>query len=311
MIRIDRRIVHCLSLGCVGVLFLLSFEARAQADPPLKVIVTLPVLKDLTEQIGREHVEVRSLIMGFESTHTYSPKPGDIVAVREARLFFQIGVGLEIWVDSLIKNADNKSLLVVTTGQGVPLLRDQGLEDTEPNIPAADRHRLGNPYIWLDPENAKTMLRHITDGLIKLDPKNKGFYLRNQAEYLKELDLLETKLKQKAAKLSRRKIVTHLPAWPYFARRFGFEIGGSLLTQVGTEPSAHRLADLIKTMKREKIKVIGSEPQLNAELPQTVAKETDATVVLLTVLPGAIPGTETYLTLMEYNVNQLVETLSR
>ncbi len=311
MIRIDRKIVRCLSLGCVGALFLLSFEARAQADPPLKVVATLPVLKDLTEQIGREHVEVRSLITGLESEHTYSPKPSDIVAVREAQLFFQIGVGLEIWVDSLIKNADNKSLLVVTTGQGVPLLRDQGLEETESNTPSPDRHRLGNPHIWLDPENAKTMLRHITDGLIKVDPKSKGVYLHNQAEYLKELDLLEAKLKQKVAKLSHRKIVTYHPAWPYFARRFGFEIRGSLLTQVGTEPSAHRLADLIKTMKQEKIKVIASEPQLNPELPQTVAKETGATVVLLTVLPGAIPGTETYLSMMEYNVNQLVEALSR
>ncbi len=176
MTRIDRRIVHCLFLGCVGALLLLSFEARAQAEPPLKVIVTLPVLKDLTEQIGREHVEVRSLITELESEHTYSPTSNDILAVREARLFFQIGLGLEIWVDGLIKNAGNKNLLVVTTGQGVPLLRDQGLEEEETgsNTPSLDRHRLGNPHIWLDPENAKTMLRHITDGLIKIDPKSKG-----------------------------------------------------------------------------------------------------------------------------------------
>lgn len=308
---IDGRIVHCLSLGCVGALFLLCFEARAQADPPLKVVVTLPVLKDLTEQIGREHVAVRSLITGLESEHTYSPKPSDIVAVHEAQLFFQIGVGLEVWVDSLIKNAGNKNLLVVITGQGVPLLRDQGLEETGSNTPSLERHRLGNPDIWLDPENAKTMLRHITDGLIKLDPKGQGIYLHNQAEYLKELDLLEAKLKQKVARLSQRKIVTYYPAWPYFARRFGFEIRGSLLNQVGMEPSAHRLADLIKTMKQEKIKVIASEPQLNPELSETVAKETGANVVLLTVLPGAIPGTETYLSMIEYDVDQLVEALSR
>ncbi len=105
--------------------------------------------------------------------------------------------------------------------------------------------------------------------------------------------------------------MTYRPTWPYFARRFGFEIGGSLLAQVGAEPSAHRLADLTKMMKQKKITVIASEPQLNPELPQTVAKETGATVVLLTVLPGTIPGTETYLSMIEYNVNQLVEALSR
>ncbi|HXC62639.1 MAG TPA: metal ABC transporter substrate-binding protein, partial [Nitrospiria bacterium] len=228
MIKIDRRIVHRLFWGCMGALLLLSFEARAQAEPPLKIVVTLPVLKDLTEQIGREHVVVRSLITELESEYTYSPTSNDILAVNEARIFFQIGIGLEVWVDGLIKNAGNKNLLVVTTGQGVPLLRDPGLEESGSNTPPLNRHRLGNPHIWLDPENAKTILRHITDGLIKVDSKSKRVYLHNQAEYLKKLDFLEAGLKQKTSKLIHRKIVTYDPSWPYFARRFGFEIAGSL-----------------------------------------------------------------------------------
>jgi ABC-type Zn uptake system ZnuABC Zn-binding protein ZnuA len=306
-----RKIVRRLAFGSLGALSLLSFGARAQADPPLKVVVTLPVLKDLTEQIGREHVEVRSLVTGLENEHAYVPSPDDIAAVREARLFFRIGAGLETWADGLIRNNSRRNLTVVTTGKGVPLLRDQGPEETEPNVSSAGRHLLGNPHIWLDPKNAKTMLRNITDGLIKLDAKNKGVYLRNQAEYLKRLDFLEAKLKRKTAKLVHRKIVTHHPAWPYFARRFGFEIGGSLLTQAGTEPSTRWVAAVIKTMNREKIKVIVSEPQLDPRLPQAVAKETGAAVVLLTALPGAIPGTETYLSLIEYNVDRLVAALSR
>jgi ABC-type Zn uptake system ZnuABC Zn-binding protein ZnuA len=305
MIKIAR------STGALILLFF-CFVASAQAGPPISVIVTLPVLKDLTEQIGKENVAVRSLVTPLENPHAYSPKPDDVAAVREARLFLQIGLGpgLEPWADGLIKDAANKNLTIVSTGQGVPLLRD-GPEDSEPGADAPDRQRLGNPHIWLDPENVKTMLRHITDSLIKLDPKNKGAYLHNQAEYLKELDPLEAKLKQKTAKLDRRKVVTHHPAWPYFARRFGFEIAGSLLSSSGTEPSARRLQELIRKMKREKINVIASEPQLGAELPQTVAGETGAAVVLLAVSPGAIPGTETYLSMIEYNVNRLIDALSR
>ena len=311
MIMRDRKIVQFLWLSCLGMLFLLPLEVKAEMDQPLRVVVTLPVLKDLTEQVGKERVEVKSLITGLESEHTYSPKPSDVLAVREARLFFQIGVGLEVWTDSLIKNAGNQNLLVITTGQGIPLLRDRELEDTETESAPHEQHRLGNPHIWLDPENVKIMLRHITDSLIKLDPKGKASYLHNQAEYLKKLDRLGAKLKQKVARLNDRKIVTYHPAWPYFARRFGFKIRGNILSQVGTEPSAHHLAELTQTMKREKIKVIVSEPQLNPGFPQTIAQETGAKIVILTVLPGAIPGTETYLSMMEYNVNQLVEALSR
>ena len=67
---------------------------------PLNVVVTIPVLKDLVEQVGGPHVRVTSLLSGYENEHTYSPKPSDLVAVRNARLLFEVGIGLEVWVST-------------------------------------------------------------------------------------------------------------------------------------------------------------------------------------------------------------------
>ena len=58
---------------------------------PLNVVVTIPVLKDLAEQVGGPHVRVTSLLNGYENEHTYSPKPSDLVAVRNAQLLFEVG----------------------------------------------------------------------------------------------------------------------------------------------------------------------------------------------------------------------------
>ena len=91
---------------------------------PLNIVVTIPVLKNLTEQVGGPHVRVISLLSGYENEHTYSPKPSDLVAVRKARLLFEVGIGLEVWVASLVKNAGSPSLRVVTTSQGIGLIRD-------------------------------------------------------------------------------------------------------------------------------------------------------------------------------------------
>ncbi|HYM88164.1 MAG TPA: zinc ABC transporter substrate-binding protein, partial [Nitrospiraceae bacterium] len=67
--------------------------AYAASPPePLNIVVTIPVLKDLTEQVGGPHVRVRSLLSGYENEHTYSPKPSDLVAVRKARLLFEVGI---------------------------------------------------------------------------------------------------------------------------------------------------------------------------------------------------------------------------
>jgi ABC-type Zn uptake system ZnuABC Zn-binding protein ZnuA len=300
---------HLLKATFLILLVLIPSKA-AGTDHRLQVVVTLPILQDFAQVIGQERVEVKSLLTGLESEHTYTPKPTDILAVKHAQLLLQVGLGLENWVDSLIKNASNDQVLIVTTSEGIPLIKDVSNLVQEDTDHPKHSHSLGNPHIWLDPVNAKIMLRHTMEGLLRLDPEGQGAYLKSFSEYIKKLDRLEREGKQKVNALKDRRIITHHAAWPYFARRFGFIIEGNLINQVGSEPSAKALAGLTRKIKKEGIKVIVSEPQLNPKLPEMVARETGAKVVVLTPLPGAIPGTETYLSMIEYNINQLVQALS-
>src|SRR5437879_8723810 len=107
----------------------------------VKVVATLPILKEFAEQVGREHVEVHSLITGLESEHSYSPKPSDLRSLGEAHLLLEVGLGLEVWVAGLVKNAANPQLRVITTSQGVGLIRDHTV--------AARSPAPGNPHLSL------------------------------------------------------------------------------------------------------------------------------------------------------------------
>jgi ABC-type Zn uptake system ZnuABC Zn-binding protein ZnuA len=276
--------------------------------PPIQVVVTMPVLKDFVEQVGGSHVQVLSLLSGLESEHTYSPKPSDIIAVRKAQLLVEVGAGLEVWVSSLVKNAGSASLAVITTSKGIALIRDQSRDDS--HQAAEDNAHGGNPHIWLDPENAKIMMRHITEALIKIDQAHASIYRDNQAAYLRQLDQLQKELVERLKTTKDRRIVVYHPAWPYFARRFGFRIFDEIVTQAGAEPSAHHLQELISRIRKEGIRVIVSEPQMNSKIPGMLARETGARIVVLSPLPGAMPGTETYLSLLRYNVMQLANALS-
>ena len=287
------------ALSAFTFLLLSSFPCFSE---PLPVVVTLPVLKDFTEQIGRGHVTVKSLITGLESEHTYTPKPSDMIAIKKARLLVRIGLGLEVWVKALIRNADRPDLAIVTTSDAIPLIQDAH-SDGHPH------GTKGNPHIWLDPENAKIMIRHITEGLIRLDPAHQEDYLRNQLNYVAQLDQLTLDLVSKVAALPNRGIITHHPAWPYFARRFGFVIEGNLLTQVGSEPSAKWIGALIQKIRDKRIKAIVSEPQLSSKIPKTLAEETGARIVILSPLTGAIPGTDSYMALIRYNTEALITAL--
>ena len=279
----------------------------ASPPEPLNIVVTIPVLKDLTEQVGGPHVRVTSLLSGYENEHTYSPKPSDLVAVRKARLLFEVGIGLEVWVSSLVKNAGSASLRVVTTSKGIALLRDR--PDHDGAVHAAEEDERGNPHVWLDPENATTMMRHITEALIQVDPAHATEYRTNQASYLRKLDQLRGDLSERISRVADRRFIAHHPAWPYFARRFGFQIVGTIQPQSGSEPSALHLHGLIAKINNDRIKVVVSEVQLSQRIPDLLAKETGTRVVVLTTLPGGLPHTDTYLDMLRYNVLQLANAL--
>ena len=285
------------------------YPARAEAQDPINVVVTIPVLKDLAEQVGRSHVRVRSLLSGYENEHTYSPKPSDLVAVRKAQLLFEVGIGLEVWVASLVKTAGSPSLRVITTSQGIDVIQDDEGHRHGPHDEGTTDGATGNPHIWLDPDNAVIMLRHITDALTQIDPSHTDEYRNNQTAYLQQLDQLQTDLSRRVKSLPNRRFIAHHPAWPYFARHFGFEIAGTIQVQSGAEPSALHLQSLITTIKKDRVNVIVSEVQLSQRLPSLLAKESHARVVVLTTLPGGLPGTETYLDMLRYNVLQLADAL--
>jgi ABC-type Zn uptake system ZnuABC Zn-binding protein ZnuA len=284
-------------------------SSGAEVQGPINIVVTIPVLKDLAERVGSSHVRVTSLLSGYENEHTYSPKPSDLVAVRKARLLFQVGIGLEVWVASLVKNAGSPSLRVVTTSQGIGLIRDRADSHAGPHQANEKPEPRGNPHIWMDPENVAIMLRHITETLIAVDPAHAADFRNNQALYLRQLDQVRNELLNRVKALSDRRFVAHHPAWPYLARRFGFDIAATIQIQSGAEPSALQLQSLIEKIKKERIKVIVSEIQLSQKLPELLSKETKTRVVVLTTLPGGLPGTETYLDMLRYNVLQLVDAL--
>lgn len=298
------RVLWLVWLACVA-----SWNGVAWADAPIPVVTTIPVLKDLVEQVGGDQVRVLSLLNGLENEHSYSPKPSDLVAVKKARLLVEIGAGLEVWVAGLLRSARNPQLIVVTTAEGIELI---GGERLAPEHAAAHaQHQVGNPHIWLDPFHAAQMVRRITEALIQAAPSQTDLFRRHETRYLAELAQTTSELLARLRPLSDRRLIVHHPAWPYFAKRFDLQIVGEIQTQSGSEPSPRRLQALIDHIKRDHIRVIVSEPQLNQKLPRLLAQETGAHVVVLTPMPGGVPGTETYLDMLRYNVLQLVDAFGR
>jgi manganese/iron transport system substrate-binding protein len=248
------------------------------AAPPkpggrLQVVTTISVLADWARQVGGDKVEVKSLLTGNESPHTYEASPPDVATIARADVLFRVGLGLEDWLDPVIQNAGNSKLAIVDAATGVT------------DIVQGDEHdRYGNPHIWLDPALAKIGINNLVQVLVRLDSRNETLYQRREAAYFERLDSLSASISAEVARLSDKRIVTYHDAWPYFARRFGLEIVATIEPIPGQEPSAKDLARLVDLIRREHIRVITTEPQLSSALPDMLARETGAKVVSLNPL---------------------------
>ena len=89
--------------------FLSAASVLAQADR-VKVVVTLPTVKALVDEIGGERVDVIALARGDQDPHFVTPTPVLMSRTREADLFIENGFSLERWADDVANGSGNSKI---------------------------------------------------------------------------------------------------------------------------------------------------------------------------------------------------------
>jgi zinc transport system substrate-binding protein len=136
-----------------------------------------------------------------------------------------------------------------------------------------DDHNHGefDAHIWLDPENAKEMVKIIRDELIKIDPEGQRQYSVNTAGATLELDNLINNVEKELSK-DISYVVFH-DAYQYFETRFGVTSAGALTLNPDVLPGAKQIADIQDLIRDKGIKCIFSEPQYNPKIIETLGND--------------------------------------
>lgn len=281
------------------LIIFLSFANTVLAEP-VKVIVSIHPLSDITKQIGKDKVIVKTLLPPAASPHNFEPTPKQMIEFRNAKIFIKIGAGLEFWSDRIVKAASNKNLMVLDLSTDMPL------------IYGTHEHKHGHagqsadPHFWLDPVLAKRIVDRIANALIQIDAPNKKFYADNAEIYKKELDKLNKEIIQKVGKFMVKEYVTFHPAWNYFSMRYGLKVIGVIEKAPGREPAPGDVARIVRELKKLNTRVVFAEPQLNPKIAEAIAKEANAKVLFLDPIGTSnTPDRDTYLKLMRYNISQM------
>ena len=165
-----------------------------------------------------------------------------------------------------------------------------------------------DPHIWLNPVYAQLQAKNIANALSNSDPMNKNYYQTNAEIYIKELDLLDSKIRNDLSGC-RTDFITFHDAFSYFAQEYG-------LTQhtivTSTDPhgdvTPKTLEKIISTAKKLNIKVIFAEESTSTKTSQVIADEIGGKVLVLSPLE-IVSDEEDYVSKMTQNLDSLKESL--
>jgi ABC-type Zn uptake system ZnuABC Zn-binding protein ZnuA len=279
----------------------------------LSVVATFSILGDLVQNVGGDRVTIRTLVGPGGDAHTFEPSPADGVALSEASLIFESGLGFEPWLDELYVSSGSKAERVVVTERVEPINAAEGAEHAEGQPSEPEEF---DPHVWGDAGNAIRMVESIRDALARADASNAGVYQANAERYLAELKALDDFIVAETSKLppQRRKLVTTHDTFGYFAKRYGYEILGTALgsSTEAADPSAGELAKLIAGIEAAGVPAIFAENVQNPGLMERIASEAGVKLgpTLYTDALGE-PGSDgdTYLKMMRYNITTIVSAL--
>ena len=169
-----------------------------------------------------------------------------------------------------------------------------------------------DPHIWLNPLNAKVMVREIARNLAKVDPSNTATYKNNADAMLTQIDSVSAKISATLEPVRGRPFIVFHDAYQYFEDRFGLQAAGSITTSPEVMPGAARIKEMQKRVRDLGAVCVFSEPQFTPKLISVVTEGSAAKQGVLDPLGAALsPGPDLYITLIKNIAGSMATCLSR
>lgn len=303
MLPLRRISVSLLALALAGAA--LAGCGASSAPVPagaVRVVATTTQVGDFVRAVGGGRVQVVQVLRPNNDPHEYEPRPNDVTALVHAPLVFESGDGLDAWMGKVVAASGGRPRVV--TLADAPAARP-------PGGPAGASRR--DPHWWHDPRNVEAAIPVIRDALARANPAAAAVYARNARAYLARLRRLDAGILAciRRVPAAQRKLVTDHDAFGSFARRYGIDVVGAVIPSQSTEAeaSAGDVAQLVRTIRRERVHAVFPESSVNAKLAQAIARETGAASGYKlygdTLGPAGSDGA-TYLAMERHNADAMV-----
>ncbi|ADJ25398.1 periplasmic solute binding protein [Dehalogenimonas lykanthroporepellens BL-DC-9] len=281
------------------LLTLISLPLTACRVQPKKegIVVTHAILGVIVEELAGDRIKVTTLMPGGADPHDWEPSARDIERLNNARLIVWNGLGLEESVAGAVDNAVAGGALLFTATDHIEIRyagetefghkKDEDDHSHEPGAP--------DPHFWTDPLAMKQVVSALAQELLtQLNMDVTG----RSAALIASLDNLHADVLTMLTVTpdDSRLLVTGHDSLGYFARRYGFDIMGTVVPGLSSQAdiSAADVAAIIAQIETHQVKAIFIEPGVSAGVARQISEATGAKVVELS--PAALPDDGSYFT---------------
>ena len=291
----------------ISIISTLFYFSSVKAE--IKVVTSIKPIHSLVSYIMEGVGSPDLIVDGYNSPHGFSLKPSHAKMLQEADIVIYVGEGVEEFLEKPLESIASNAVKFELLGQsGIKKLKfrernifeghddhghDKKAKKEDHDDHGHDDHGHGqfDPHIWLDPMNAKIIVKKVTNQLSKLDKENSSIYKSNSKKALKELDQMIKEVKSDVNKDA--KVVVFHDAYQYFEKRFKVNIIGALTVNTDVLPGAEQLAEIREVIEHEKVTCVLSEPQFNPDIVETIAKDTNISSGVLDPLGATLDSGKT------------------
>ncbi|MBI5665003.1 MAG: zinc ABC transporter substrate-binding protein [Nitrospirae bacterium] len=218
----------------------------------VNAVATLPWIGSIAKEIGKDRIEITTLIKAGQDPHFAEAKPSMILAARKADLLMYNGLELEIgYLPRIIESSNNPNIQPGKKGNLdcsqfiTPIEKPSSVDRS-----MGDVHPLGNPHYHFSPKNILSVAEGMTNALSENDAGNADFYRKNMQLFK---DRLMEKQKQWSSRpLKGKKYIAYHKLFEYLANEYGFWILGYIEPKPGIPPSAGHIQEMIGLIEKAK-----------------------------------------------------------
>jgi ABC-type Zn uptake system ZnuABC Zn-binding protein ZnuA len=259
------------------------------------------MIADIAKQIVGEKILVQTLLPIGSDPHLHEATPRDAHKVFKANLLLMNGLTLEGWLGELIKNSGTKAKIATVT-EGVSVLASPEYQNSQ------------DPHAWMTARNGIIYAQNIAAAVMVLDSANKNIYEKNLITYVKQLQNLDTYIRQRIAEVpeNQRVLITSHDAFQYFGQEYGFKLESILGTSTDADAQTSDIRRIGETIRNAGVKAIFVESTINPKMLQQISQDCGVKIggnLFADSLGDEKSNANTYLDMLKKNIDVIVEGL--